>query len=150
MKFQLICFVDEIEMAERVKSEMLFELYRRMKDAAVRLAYPRQELDLKGPAFGEGPARAPGERPSRTCNRRGKSQSGRDGTVRRWRWRLSCDVPPRSPDRSNTSGYGGLEAWPAPGDVLLQSAGAFRFSALGALARDARRRRPLRRTPCSI
>jgi small-conductance mechanosensitive channel len=65
LKFQLICFVDEIEMADRVKSDMLFELYRRLKEAGVRLAYPRQELDLNGPMFGEGAARLPngGPRP---------------------------------------------------------------------------------------
>jgi small-conductance mechanosensitive channel len=40
LKFQLICFVDEIEMAERVKSEMNFDLLRRLKEAGVRIAYP--------------------------------------------------------------------------------------------------------------
>ncbi|WP_158813770.1 DUF3772 domain-containing protein [Methylocapsa sp. S129] len=40
LKFQLICFVDEVEMAERVKSEMHFDLLRRLKEAGVRLAYP--------------------------------------------------------------------------------------------------------------
>lgn len=40
LKFQLICFVDEVEMAERVKSEMNFELLRRLKEAGVRIAYP--------------------------------------------------------------------------------------------------------------
>jgi potassium efflux system protein len=40
LKFQLICFVDDVEMAERVKSEMNFDLLRRLKDAGVRIAYP--------------------------------------------------------------------------------------------------------------
>jgi potassium efflux system protein len=40
LKFQLICFVDEVEMAERVKSEMNFDLLRRLKEAGVRMAYP--------------------------------------------------------------------------------------------------------------
>jgi potassium-dependent mechanosensitive channel len=40
LKFQLICFVDDIEMADRVKSEMLFDLLRRLKKAGVHIAYP--------------------------------------------------------------------------------------------------------------
>jgi potassium efflux system protein len=40
LKFQLICFVDDVEMAERVKSEVNFELLRRLKEANVRIAYP--------------------------------------------------------------------------------------------------------------
>jgi potassium-dependent mechanosensitive channel len=40
LKFQLICFVDDVEMAERVKSEMHFDLLRRLKAAGVRIAYP--------------------------------------------------------------------------------------------------------------
>ena len=40
LKFQLICFVDEVEMAERVKSEMHFDLLRRLKAADVHIAYP--------------------------------------------------------------------------------------------------------------
>jgi potassium-dependent mechanosensitive channel len=40
LKFQLICFVDEVEMAERVKSEINFELLRRLKEANIRIAYP--------------------------------------------------------------------------------------------------------------
>jgi potassium-dependent mechanosensitive channel len=40
LKFQLICFVDDVEMAARVKSEMNFDLLRRLKEANVRIAYP--------------------------------------------------------------------------------------------------------------
>jgi potassium efflux system protein len=40
LKFQLVCFVDDVEMAERVKSEMHFDLLRRLKEASVRIAYP--------------------------------------------------------------------------------------------------------------
>ena len=43
LKFQLICFVDDIEMAERVKSEMHFDLLRRLKEAGVRIAHPWPE-----------------------------------------------------------------------------------------------------------
>ena len=48
MKFQLICFVDEIEMADRVKSEILFDLHRRLKAANLRVPYPRQDFDWVG------------------------------------------------------------------------------------------------------
>ena len=40
LKFQLICFVDDVEMAARVKSEMNFDLLRRLKEGGVRIAYP--------------------------------------------------------------------------------------------------------------
>jgi small-conductance mechanosensitive channel len=50
LKFQLICFVDEIEMADRVKSEMLFDLHRRFREAKVRVPYPRQDFDFIGEA----------------------------------------------------------------------------------------------------
>jgi potassium-dependent mechanosensitive channel len=50
MKFQLICFVDEIEMADRVKSEILFDLHRRLKEAGLNVPYPRQDIDWLGPA----------------------------------------------------------------------------------------------------
>lgn len=46
LKLQLICFVDEIAMADRIKSDMLFELHRRLREAGVRLAYPRQEVEM--------------------------------------------------------------------------------------------------------
>jgi small-conductance mechanosensitive channel len=53
LKFQLICFVDEIEMADRVKSEILFDLHRRLKEAGLRVPYPRQDVDWIGQAPGE-------------------------------------------------------------------------------------------------
>ncbi len=79
LKFQLVCFVDEIDMADRVKSDMLFELHRRFKEAAIRLAYPRQELDLSGPAFGEGAARAPNGGPGALASDAGKVRTGDAG-----------------------------------------------------------------------
>jgi hypothetical protein len=35
-------------MADRVKSEMLFDLHRRLKEADLRVPYPRQDLDWIG------------------------------------------------------------------------------------------------------
>jgi len=40
MKFQLICFVDDALMSERVRSEINFELYRRVREAGVAIAVP--------------------------------------------------------------------------------------------------------------
>jgi potassium efflux system protein len=40
MKFNLICFVDDIEQAERTRSEINFEVLRRMREAGLRIAYP--------------------------------------------------------------------------------------------------------------
>jgi potassium-dependent mechanosensitive channel len=53
LKFQLICFVDEIEMADRVKSEILFDLHRRLKEAGLRIPYPRQDVEWLGGSPGE-------------------------------------------------------------------------------------------------
>ncbi len=40
MKFNLICFVDDIERGERTRSDINFELLRRMREAGLRIAYP--------------------------------------------------------------------------------------------------------------
>ncbi|MGD0721357.1 MAG: DUF3772 domain-containing protein [Roseiarcus sp.] len=56
LKFQLVCFVDDIEMAERVRSEMHFDLLRRLKAAKVRLARPWPEPPEAGSATGGGKA----------------------------------------------------------------------------------------------
>jgi potassium efflux system protein len=41
LKFHLVCFVDDIEMAERIRSEMNFDILRRMREANVRIPYPK-------------------------------------------------------------------------------------------------------------
>ena len=41
LKFQLICFVDDIVMSERVRSEMNFDIFRRMREAGLRVPYPK-------------------------------------------------------------------------------------------------------------
>lgn len=41
LKFQLICFVDDVVMGERVRSEMNFDILRRMRDAGLRVPYPK-------------------------------------------------------------------------------------------------------------
>ena len=41
LKFQLICFVDDVVMAERVRSEMNFDIFRRMREAGLRIPYPK-------------------------------------------------------------------------------------------------------------
>jgi potassium-dependent mechanosensitive channel len=40
LKFNLICFVDDIELAERTRSDINFEVLRRMREAGLRIAYP--------------------------------------------------------------------------------------------------------------
>lgn len=41
LKFQLICFVDDVVMGERVRSEMNFDILRRMREAGLRVPYPK-------------------------------------------------------------------------------------------------------------
>jgi potassium-dependent mechanosensitive channel len=41
LKFQLTCFVDDIVMAERVRSEMNFDIFHRMREAGIRVPYPK-------------------------------------------------------------------------------------------------------------
>ena len=40
LKFHLICFVDDIELGERTRSDINFEILRRMREAGLRIAYP--------------------------------------------------------------------------------------------------------------
>ena len=41
LKFNLICFVDDIELAERIRSDINFDILRRLREAGLRIAYPR-------------------------------------------------------------------------------------------------------------
>ena len=41
LKFNLVCFVDDIEMAERTKSEMNYDILRRIREANIRIPYPQ-------------------------------------------------------------------------------------------------------------
>jgi small-conductance mechanosensitive channel len=41
LKFELICYVDDVVMAERVRSEMNFDVLRRMREAGLRIPYPK-------------------------------------------------------------------------------------------------------------
>jgi potassium efflux system protein len=41
LKFQLVCFVDDPVMAERIKSELNFDIFRRMHEAGFRIPYPK-------------------------------------------------------------------------------------------------------------
>jgi potassium-dependent mechanosensitive channel len=40
LKFNLVCFVDDIELAERTRSEMNFDILRRIREANIRIPYP--------------------------------------------------------------------------------------------------------------
>jgi small-conductance mechanosensitive channel len=41
LKFQLICFVDDVMLADRVRSELNFDVLRRFKEAGLRIPYPK-------------------------------------------------------------------------------------------------------------
>ena len=41
LKFQLICFVDDIVTADRVRSAISFDVFRRMREAGLRVPYPK-------------------------------------------------------------------------------------------------------------
>ena len=41
LKFQLTCYVDDIVMADRVRSEMNFDILRRMREGGLRIPYPK-------------------------------------------------------------------------------------------------------------
>jgi small-conductance mechanosensitive channel len=41
LKFQLICYVDDPVMSERIKSELHFDIFRRMHEAGLRIPYPK-------------------------------------------------------------------------------------------------------------
>ena len=40
LKFNLICFVDDVELGERTRSDINFDVLRRMREAGLRIAYP--------------------------------------------------------------------------------------------------------------
>jgi potassium-dependent mechanosensitive channel len=40
MKFNLVCFVEDIEQADRTRSDINFEVLRRLREAGLRIAYP--------------------------------------------------------------------------------------------------------------
>jgi potassium-dependent mechanosensitive channel len=40
LKFQLVCFVDDIELGERTRSDINFDVLRRMREAGLRIPYP--------------------------------------------------------------------------------------------------------------
>jgi potassium efflux system protein len=59
LKFNLICFVDDIELAERTRSDINFDILRRIREAGLRIAYPAlPPADAAKPANAEKPADA--------------------------------------------------------------------------------------------
>ena len=54
LKFNLICFVDDIELGERTRSDINFDILRRMREAGLRIAYPAlPPADAEKPAAAE-------------------------------------------------------------------------------------------------
>ena len=56
MKFQLICYVEDALMAERVRSELNFDILARMRAAGLRIPYPFP-VGVEEPARGPNTAR---------------------------------------------------------------------------------------------
>ena len=49
LKFNLICFVDDIELGERTRSDINFDILRRMREAKLRIPYPRPRRRTPAP-----------------------------------------------------------------------------------------------------
>ena len=41
LKFNLVCFVDDVETADRIRSELNFDILRRIREANIRIPYPQ-------------------------------------------------------------------------------------------------------------
>lgn len=41
LKFNLVCFVDDVEMGERIRSDLNFDILRRIREANIRIPYPQ-------------------------------------------------------------------------------------------------------------
>ncbi|HKN29512.1 MAG TPA: DUF3772 domain-containing protein [Roseiarcus sp.] len=41
LKFNLVCFIDDVEMGERIRSELNFDILRRIREANIRIPYPQ-------------------------------------------------------------------------------------------------------------
>ena len=41
LKFELVCFIEDIVVVERVRSELNFDILRRMREAGLRIPYPK-------------------------------------------------------------------------------------------------------------
>jgi small-conductance mechanosensitive channel len=48
LRFELVCFVDDVETAARVKSDLNFEIFRRMKEAGIEVPYPQRDVKIVG------------------------------------------------------------------------------------------------------
>ncbi|MBV8568862.1 MAG: mechanosensitive ion channel family protein [Methylobacteriaceae bacterium] len=48
MDFELICFVDDVEMAGRIKSDLNFAIFRSLAEAGVAVARPRRDVEVRG------------------------------------------------------------------------------------------------------
>jgi small-conductance mechanosensitive channel len=43
LRFELICFVDDVEMAPRIRSDVNFDVLRRLREAKIRIPYPAMQ-----------------------------------------------------------------------------------------------------------
>jgi potassium efflux system protein len=48
LQFELICFVDDVETATRIKSDLNFEILRKLKEAGIEVPYPHRDIRIIG------------------------------------------------------------------------------------------------------
>jgi potassium-dependent mechanosensitive channel len=48
LQFELVCFVDDVETAARVKSDLNFEIFRKIKEAGIEVPYPHRDIKIVG------------------------------------------------------------------------------------------------------
>jgi potassium efflux system protein len=48
LQFELVCFVDDVETAGRVKSDLNFEIFRRFKEFGIEVPYPHRDIKIVG------------------------------------------------------------------------------------------------------
>jgi potassium-dependent mechanosensitive channel len=48
LQFELICFVDDVETAARVKSDLNFDIFRKIKEAGIEVPYPHRNIKIIG------------------------------------------------------------------------------------------------------
>ncbi len=48
IEFELICFVDDVEMGGRIKSDLNFAIFKRLQEAQIAIAAPRRDIHVRG------------------------------------------------------------------------------------------------------
>jgi len=48
IEFELICFVDDVEMAGRIKSDLNFAIFKQLQEAQIAIGAPRRDIHVRG------------------------------------------------------------------------------------------------------